>query len=59
MQYKLRVQVFGAAPEIQISAAEFDALYAAHVALTAGGAIEEKFELLLSNYLDLERTAMN
>jgi hypothetical protein len=59
MQYMLRALVVGAAPEIKISAADFDALHAAHVALTAGGAIEEKFEILLSNYLDLEKAAVN
>jgi hypothetical protein len=59
MPFLLRAQVIGAAPEIAVTSEHFEALHNAHLALVAGGAIEEKFEILLSNYLDLEKTVLS
>lgn len=59
MPHLLRAQVLGAVPEIEIAPAQFEALQSAHLALVAGGAIEEKFEILLSNYIDLEKEILS
>lgn len=58
MPYLLRAQVVGAAPEIPLTAEEFADLHQAHLALTAGLALEGKFEILLSNYLELEKEVL-
>lgn len=55
MSYLLRAQVIGKVPEFAISENEFAAYRSAHMALVAGLAIEEKFEILASNYLELEK----
>ena len=59
MRHILRVQVLGAVPEIEISSEEFNELHTAHRVLFAGVALEEKFELLLSNYVDLEKDLLS
>jgi hypothetical protein len=55
MPYLLRVQVIGQAPELAISEADFAAYRDAHAVLFAGLAIEEKFEIFASNYLEFEK----
>jgi hypothetical protein len=49
------MQVLGKVPIIEIDETEFTALQAAHQALSAGLAIEEKHEILISSYLGLEK----
>lgn len=59
MPFLLRAQVIGTVPEIAITSEQFEALHKAHLALMAGAAIEEKYEILISNYLDLEKTVLS
>jgi hypothetical protein len=59
MRYLLRMQVIEVVPEIELTEDEFRELKEAHNILSAGSAIEEKFEILLSNYLELEKEALN
>jgi hypothetical protein len=54
MKYSLTKLVLGYSSEIHISEAEFYSLKNAKMSLSAGLAIEETYELLLSNYEDYE-----
>lgn len=51
----MKVLVIGPVPEIEISAEEFHELLDARRVLSAVGAIEQKFEIFLSNYLEMEK----
>lgn len=52
--YILRKVVLAAVPEVRITAEEFTELASARITLTSAFAIEEKYEVLISNYLALE-----
>lgn len=55
MKYILRKAVLDAVPEVEISAHEFATLKAARSVLSNAFAIEEKYEIVISNFLDLEK----
>ena len=59
MKYTMCVWALGSYPEIEITQARFDEIKHARRCLSGALAIEEKYELLLSNYLDLERECLN
>ena len=59
MKYTIRVWAFGSYPEVKITQAEFDRIKHAKNCLSGALAIEEKYELLLSNYLDLEKECLS
>lgn len=55
IRYVVRKRVLGAVPEIEISSDEFLALAGARAILTNAFAIEEKYEIVLANLLELEK----
>jgi len=59
MKYTIRVWASGNYPELSIDEARFNNLKQARLCLSAALAIEEKYELLISNYLDLEKECLN
>ena len=59
MKYTICIWAFGSHPEIEITQARFDEIKQAKNCLFAALSIEEKYELLLSNYLDLEKEYLN
>ena len=54
MGYQLCIMAIGRCPEIQLSKDRYIQLRDAKRTLDLAGAIEEKFDLLMSNYLELE-----
>lgn len=58
MQFKLKTWALGSFPEIEISNEQFQSLYQAAEVLKAAMAIEEKYELVISNFLDLEKDSL-
>ena len=59
MKYSITRSVSGCAAEITISKSAFNKLKKARKALSAGLAIEEKYEVLLVNYEDFEKEIVN
>lgn len=59
MKYTIRVWASGAFPELSIEEDRYNSLKQARHCLSAALAIEEKYELLLSNYLDLEKECLS
>lgn len=59
MKYCLMAWLLGDVPEIEIDAQKFNSLLKARKALEGALAIEEKYDLLFSNYLDLEREGLH
>jgi hypothetical protein len=59
MKYIVQVWTLDSYPEIEIDQPKFDELRQAQKCLSGALAIEEKYELLLSNYLDLEKECLN
>jgi hypothetical protein len=59
MKYFLRIWALGRNPEIVIDEKQFNDLKQAKNLLSEALAIEEKYELLISNYLDLEKECLN
>jgi len=59
MEFKLKLDTLDAHPIIDINDAKFCKLLECKGVLSAALAIEEKYELLLSNYLELEKQALN
>ena len=59
MKYTIRVWAIGSYPELIIDEVRFNTLKQARLCLSAALAIEEKYELLISNYLDLEKECLN
>ena len=55
MSYTIRIFAIGKYPEISISKKKFLNLRNAHSALSHGLSIEEKYEILFSNYLEFEQ----
>lgn len=51
----LRLNSIGRAEEVGISDAEFDALVSARAILTAAFALEESYDLLIGNYVEVEQ----
>lgn len=58
-RYFLTIAAIGRFPERKIDQDRFIKLKSSKAALTHALAIEEKYEILISNYLDLEREAIN
>jgi len=58
-KYLLRKAVLASVPEIEITASEYDDLTAARIVLSYALAIEEKYEILISNFLELEETLLH
>ncbi|EIZ1345069.1 hypothetical protein MOU86_004586 [Vibrio parahaemolyticus] len=58
MQFKLKTWALGSFPEIEISNEQFQSLYQSAEVLKATMAIEEKYELVISNFLDLEKDSL-
>jgi hypothetical protein len=54
MRYIIRKAVLAPTPEVEITAEEYSLLGRARVVLSAALAIEEKYEILIANYLSLE-----
>jgi hypothetical protein len=59
MKYTVRVWAMGSYPEVDIDEEKFCALKNARGCLSGALAIEEKYELLLSNYIDLEKECLD
>ena len=59
MRYYLRKDIIGKVPIIDIDEERFYSLKNAFKILTEAFAIEEKYELLISNYLELEKVSIN
>ncbi len=57
--YYLQPAVLAPPPALRITKKEFDALSDARRKLVAGFPIEENFDLLIGNYLELEQTALS
>ena len=59
MKYILRKVVLGNVPEIEISESEYYQLQKARNTLSTALEIEEKYEIVISNYLDFEQEILN
>lgn len=59
MKYILRELVLGEVPEIEITAEEYAALKKARNILLNALAIEEKYEIVIRNYIDFERQLLD
>ena len=59
MKYILRKAVLGNVPEIEISESEYFDLQKARNTLSNALEIEEKYEIVISNYLDFEQEILN
>lgn len=59
MLYTARIWAIGSFPEIKIEQEQFAKLKLARVCLSGALAIEEKYEILISNYLELEKECLN
>jgi len=59
MKYILRKDVLGNVPEIEISEQEYIELQKARNTLSNALAVEEKYEIVISNYLDFEQEILN
>lgn len=59
MRHSLRIHAIGRFPEIDIDEARYSALRASHRLLSNALSIEEKYQIVLSNYLDFEKEIAN
>jgi hypothetical protein len=59
MRYLLRKAVINPVPEVEISAQDFSVLKAARGVLSNAFAIEEKYEIVISNFLELEKQLLD
>lgn len=58
-KYILRIGALGRFPELEIELERYELLKAARPVLSHALAIEEKYEIIISNFLNLEREATN
>jgi len=58
-KYLLRIAALGRFPELEIDQARFEELKTSRPILLHALAIEEKYEIIVSNFLELERKAIN
>ncbi len=58
VQFKLKMMTLGMHPQIEITEQEFENLRKSWEILKAALAIEEKYELVVSNFLDLEKDSL-
>jgi hypothetical protein len=59
MKYLLRINALGTFPEISLDKGEFDSIKSARQILSHGLAMEEKYEILISNYLEFEKEILD
>ncbi len=59
MRYYLQTAILAAPRPLRISKSEFEQLMRARTTLTAAFPLEENFDLLLGNYLELEKLALS
>lgn len=59
MKYLLKIHALGNFPEIEIDKNRYDSIYRAKEALSNGLAMEEKYEILISNYLEFEEQMLS
>lgn len=59
MKYVLKILAIGDYPEVKLDENEFRSLKRAKDILSNGLAMEEKYEILISNYLELEKEMLN
>ncbi|ENX3946256.1 hypothetical protein ACFO1C_001582 [Photobacterium damselae] len=59
MDFKLATWGLGSFPEIEINEKQFQSLCQENKVLKAAMAIEEKYELIISNYLELEKDSLS
>lgn len=59
MKYLLKIDALGQYPEIEVDKGKFDSLKEAKVILFEGFAMEEKYEILITNYLEFEKELLN
>ncbi|CAH7440518.1 conserved hypothetical protein [Vibrio chagasii] len=59
MRYRIQTLAMGTFPEIEIDQEKFESLQKSRDILNAAMAIEEKYELLISNYLELEKDVLS
>lgn len=59
MRYLLTLATGGSPPEINITGDRFFRLKSAKAILTQALAVEEKYEMVISNFLDLEKESNN
>lgn len=59
MKYVISTRGLGNYPELEIKKENYDQLKMARLCLSAAMALEEKYELLISNYIDLEKECLN
>lgn len=59
IRHFLRIAALGQFPELEIDQARFEELKASRPILNHALAIEEKYEIIISNFLELERDATN
>lgn len=55
MKYLLKIHALGSYPEIEIDKSRYDSICSAKVVLLNGLEMEQKYEILLSNYLEFEK----
>lgn len=58
-EYFLKIDALGSFPKINIDEIRFLKLKASREILSEALAIEEKYEIIISNYLDLEKESNN
>jgi hypothetical protein len=58
-KYLLKIRALGRFPEMEIEQTRFEELKASRPVLNHALAIEEKYEIIISNFLELERDATN
>tara|TARA_R110001583_G_scaffold174519_1_gene328935 strand:+ start:144 stop:1052 length:909 start_codon:yes stop_codon:yes gene_type:complete len=59
MLYQLRIHAIGKYPEIEIDEKKYYSIYEARNILSAAMAVEEKYELLINNYVELEKEVLS
>lgn len=59
MKYHLTIYAAGSYPIIELGEAKFSSLVSAKNILSSAMAIEEKYELLISNFIELEKEVLN
>lgn len=59
MEHYLRLRVLGKNPKVEISALDYDSAAMARRALSAALAVEEKWDFLLANYIELEQELLS
>ncbi|HHF0518559.1 TPA: hypothetical protein ACPHW8_000240 [Vibrio alginolyticus] len=58
MKYSLRILALGDYPEVNLTQEEYDSIIHAQKVLHSAMALEEKYEVLISNFLELEKDSL-